>query len=125
MVPGARTPIKPARQSLDYACNRRRGRGGARTALTISAAAADLTTARRLDLPVGAPVISSRRVSFDSGGRPIEYLDTLTRPDRFEYAFQFVRKTVQHGRQRADIPNKKADGPHLAMRAAAVLRLRC
>lgn len=62
----------------------------ARTDLYVSASAADIEAARILGVEAGTPVISTRRFAFDADDRPIEYLEGLSRPDRFTYAFRFT-----------------------------------
>jgi GntR family transcriptional regulator len=61
-----------------------------RTDLIISAVAADIETSKPLEVQVGAPLIRSRRYSFDRRGRPIEYMEGLSRPDLYQYALRFT-----------------------------------
>lgn len=60
-----------------------------RTDAVVSATAADTATAQLLKVDVGAPLLSTRRFAFDAKGRPIEYLEALSRPDLFSYGFQY------------------------------------
>ncbi len=57
--------------------------GGADEAIT--AILADLHTSGPLDVPIGSPLLSLRRLLRDSSGMPIEYLIAAYRPDRYEY----------------------------------------
>lgn len=52
---------------------------------TISAKLADAEVATWLDIPVGAALIAVRRVVKDRQQRPIQLLNGLYRPDRYEY----------------------------------------
>ena len=52
---------------------------------TISAKLADAEVATWLDIPVGAALIAVRRVMKDRNQRPIQLLNGLYRPDRYEY----------------------------------------
>jgi GntR family transcriptional regulator len=56
---------------------------------TLTAAAADVLVAGLLEVPVGAPLLVTQRLTFDPGGRPVEYFEAISRPD--EYAFRFVK----------------------------------
>lgn len=55
---------------------------------TVSAIVAEPNVAKELDVPIGTPLISVRRLVRDSQNRPIEYLHALYRPDRYEYRMQ-------------------------------------
>ena len=67
----------------------RKGIHSASIDLNIGATAADLETATRLDVQVGAPLLTTRRISRDAEGAAIEYFEALTRPDRYAYSFRF------------------------------------
>jgi len=69
---------------------------------SLSATVADVELARSLRVEVGSPLISMARVVRDHGGRPIEYIRTLYRPDKYEYRVSLSRD------QRTDAPHWKA-----------------
>lgn len=52
---------------------------------TISAVLADPQSAEALEVPIGSALLNIRRLVRDKDGRPVEYLDALYRPDRYEY----------------------------------------
>ncbi|MEO6983740.1 MAG: GntR family transcriptional regulator [Paralcaligenes sp.] len=52
---------------------------------TISALIAEPHIAKALEVPMGAPLLSVRRLVRNSQGRPVEYLSAVYRPDRYEY----------------------------------------
>jgi GntR family transcriptional regulator len=54
-----------------------------RTEYTTSAVAADATAAKRLDVPLGAPLLRARAVLTDSRGQLHAVIESLCRPDRF------------------------------------------
>lgn len=58
---------------------------------TIGAALADTVTAPRLDVRVGSPLLSITRTVFDQNGRPVEYINILYRPDRYQYRMKLTR----------------------------------
>ena len=58
---------------------------------TISARLADAAVAEHLDISVGAALLSVRRIIFDDTGKPIQWLQGLYRPDRFEYQMELPR----------------------------------
>jgi GntR family transcriptional regulator len=61
---------------------------------TISATIADAEVAGALSIHAGSPLIEVRRVVCDEGGRPVEYIRVLYRPDiyRFEMSMHRVRE---------------------------------
>lgn len=59
---------------------------------SLSAIAADAKVAEALEVPIGAPLIQMRRLSLDVEQRPIEYLVSYYRPDRFEYRITLSRE---------------------------------
>jgi GntR family transcriptional regulator len=63
---------------------------------TISATIADATVSTALGIPAGAPLIEVRRIVSDTGGRPVEYIKILYRPEfyRFEMAMRRVEGQV-------------------------------
>jgi GntR family transcriptional regulator len=58
---------------------------------SLSAIVADNKTAAALKVPVGSPLIQMKRLSRDADQRPIEYFESLYRPDRFEYRMTLSR----------------------------------
>ncbi len=56
--------------------------------VTITAVTADVSVAKKLEVPVGAPVLCTQRLTRDASGRPVEFFEGISRPD--EYSFQFV-----------------------------------
>lgn len=58
---------------------------------TISATLADTRVAPLLKTAVGAPLLRISRVVHDRGGRPVEYITGLYRPDRYQYRMSLVR----------------------------------
>jgi GntR family transcriptional regulator len=70
---------------------------------TISARAADSDVAPLLQVPVGAPLIYITRLVRDRGGRPVELIRGLYRPDRYEYAMVVERTTEDGSRVWRDV----------------------
>jgi GntR family transcriptional regulator len=70
----------------------------ARTDMAFSAAAADLEAAKVLRVQVGVPLINTRRMSFNASNQPIEYMESLTRPDAYQYVFSFTSGDRNHKR---------------------------
>ena len=56
-------------------------RGQARQ--SISARLADASIASALQVPVGAPLVSVTKITFDTNGRPVHLMRGLYRPDKF------------------------------------------
>lgn len=63
--------------------------GGA--AQTISARLADAQVARHLDVSVGSALLAVTRVVRDVNDRPVQLLQGLYRPDRYQYQLQLSR----------------------------------
>lgn len=59
------------------------------TEMSITATLADLGMAETLNVDAGAPLILCKRLSTDVHGQPVEFFESLTRPDLFEYHFRF------------------------------------
>lgn len=59
-----------------------------RATQVLSARLADVVVAPLLDVPVGAALLSTRRVVHDKSGRPIQLLLGQYRPDRYEYRME-------------------------------------
>jgi len=58
---------------------------------TITATLADAKVSQILGLEFGSPLLSIRRVVFDREEKPVEYLSTLYRPDRYQYQMKLSR----------------------------------
>lgn len=58
---------------------------------TISATLADGAVAVRLNVPVGAPLISIRRLVFDRNNQPVLLSVALYNPDYYQYGIKLVR----------------------------------
>lgn len=58
---------------------------------TISATLADTVVAPRLGVRVGSPLISVTRTVADQDGRPVEHINILYRPDRYQYRMKLAR----------------------------------
>ena len=58
---------------------------------TITAKLADQVVAPLLDLELGAPLLAVSRVVYGAGGRPVQFLRGLYRPDRYEYRMHLTR----------------------------------
>jgi GntR family transcriptional regulator len=52
---------------------------------SVTATLADAVSAAHLAVPAGSPLLMVKRVLFGPGGRPVEYLEGLYPPDRFEF----------------------------------------
>jgi GntR family transcriptional regulator len=57
----------------------------------VSARAADEHAARRLDVPVGSPLIVMTTLFSDRQDTAVAYLEALYRPDRYEYRLTMLR----------------------------------
>ncbi len=62
-----------------------------RAVQTISAGLADADVAGHLDLAVGSALLAVRRLIYDEQDRPVQWLQGLYRPDRYEYEMQLSR----------------------------------
>ena len=58
---------------------------------TISARLADATVAPHLDVAVGSALLAVNRLIRDADGRPVQWLNGLYRPDRYQYTMQLSR----------------------------------
>jgi GntR family transcriptional regulator len=58
---------------------------------TIGAALADTVVAPLLGVRVGSPLLSITRTVFDQNGRPVEHINILYRPDRYQYRMKLTR----------------------------------
>lgn len=68
----------------------------------VSAVLADPLVASRLDVKVGAALIDLRRLMFDQQGRAVEYVETLTVPERMKLRFDLSPDQI--------LPDKKTTG---------------
>jgi GntR family transcriptional regulator len=57
----------------------------------ISAVLSSPEVAQALDMAVGLPLVSLRRIVSDEAGRPVEHLQALYRPDRYTLQMNLVR----------------------------------
>jgi GntR family transcriptional regulator len=62
----------------------------------ITAVLAEPATALHLGTPVGAPLLRLRRFHCDQGGRPVEYVEVLASPDRFQVNMTLERHEMPH-----------------------------
>jgi GntR family transcriptional regulator len=58
---------------------------------TVSARLSDPAIAPLLNLTLGSPLLSVRRVVYDESGRPVQLLHGLYRPDRYHYRMHLTR----------------------------------
>jgi GntR family transcriptional regulator len=58
---------------------------------TISARQADAVVAQELGVAIGTALLSVRRRVFDLQDRPVQWLEGLYRPDRYEYHMEVSR----------------------------------
>ncbi len=63
-----------------------------RASQTIRAALATPETADALDVEIGTPLLEVRRIVLDRKGFGVEYLQSLYRPDRYEFQLDLVRR---------------------------------
>ena len=62
-----------------------------RASQSISARLADVGVARLLDVEVGSALLAVQRLVFDTRDRPVQWLQGLYRPDRYQYLMQLSR----------------------------------
>jgi GntR family transcriptional regulator len=62
-----------------------------RATQSISACPADATVAARLGVAKGTALLAVERVVYDSNERPVQWLQGLYRPDRYQYEMQLSR----------------------------------
>jgi GntR family transcriptional regulator len=65
---------------------------------SISATLATKNVADALDVPVGSALISLTRVVYDKGGKGVEHLHALYRPDRYRIEIDLCRTGSEDGR---------------------------
>jgi GntR family transcriptional regulator len=76
----------------------------ARAEQVISAKLADDRVASLLQVAPGSALLWTRRRVWDNGGRPIEAIDALYRPDVYDYQVSMVRQGAQWSQSSADPP---------------------
>lgn len=95
LVPVARAPALLSRDwttaSL-YNVLEEAGCTPTRADYVVQAAAADEREARLLDLPVGAPVLRAKQLTYDSTGRPIQLCWLAYRGDRYRLRTSLARR---------------------------------
>jgi GntR family transcriptional regulator len=57
----------------------------------ISARLADAEVARHLDVAVGSALLAVQRLIYDTDDRPVQWLQGLYRPDRYQYQMELSR----------------------------------
>jgi GntR family transcriptional regulator len=62
-----------------------------RATQSISARPADAKVAARLDVAVGTALLAVERLVYDTNERPVQWLQGLYRPDRYQYEMQLSR----------------------------------
>ena len=62
-----------------------------RAVQNISAKLADAAVARALDVDVGSALLAVQRLVYDTQERPVQWLQGLYRPDRYQYEMQLSR----------------------------------
>lgn len=92
------------RMSL-YSLIRRAGRQIARGEQTISAELASPVISQRLNVKIGAPLLSVTRMMNDAAGEPIEHLHFLCSPERFQLRFSLKPDDFAEIEQRLDAAN--------------------
>lgn len=61
----------------------------------VTATLADPLVAQRLDVKIGAPLLRVLRVLRDEGDRPVEHLDMVCSPDRFQLHYAIERDDIR------------------------------
>lgn len=62
----------------------------ARAEETLEAVAAKSREASLLDIEKGAPVLFRERITYEEGGNPVEYVQSLYRADRYKFRVELV-----------------------------------
>lgn len=89
----------------------RSGVVAARASQTVSATLAGPEVAEALGLQTGAPLLSLTRVVLDAGGRGVEHLHALYRPDRFSFQMDLLRTGAQDNRRWSPLPSLSRPAP--------------
>lgn len=69
-----------------------------RASQTIGATLAEPEVAEALQLAMGSPLLSLTRVVYEQGGRGVEHLYALYRPDRYSFHMDLARNGAAHDR---------------------------
>lgn len=83
-----------------------------RASQVVSARLADVATAQYLDVTVGAPLLSVQRIVREMSGRPVQLLQGLYRPDRYEYRMELSRVGEDRARLWIDNAGHDMQGGH-------------
>lgn len=83
-----------------------------RASQVVSARLADVATAQYLDVSVGAPLLSVQRIVREMSGRPVQLLQGLYRPDRYEYRMELSRVGEDRARLWIDNAGHDVQGGH-------------
>ena len=83
-----------------------------RASQVVSARLADVATAQYLDVAVGAPLLSVQRIVREMSGRPVQLLQGLYRPDRYEYRMELSRVGEDRARLWIDNAGHDVQGGH-------------
>jgi GntR family transcriptional regulator len=83
-----------------------------RASQVVSARLADVATAQYLDVAVGAPLLSVQRIVREMSGRPVQLLQGLYRPDRYEYRMELSRVGEDRARLWIDNAGHDTRGGH-------------
>ena len=83
-----------------------------RASQVVSARLADVVTAQYLDVAVGAPLLSVQRIVREMSGRPVQLLQGLYRPDRYEYRMELSRVGEDRARLWIDNAGHDVQGGH-------------
>ena len=75
-----------------------------RATQSIGATLAGPEVAEALEVGIGAPLIALTRVVQDEGGRAVEHLRALYRPDRFSFEMQLQRTGAEGDRRWSPMP---------------------
>lgn len=83
-----------------------------RASQVVSARLADVAAAQYLDVAVGAPLLSVQRIVREMSGRPVQLLQGLYRPDRYEYRMELSRVGEDRARLWIDNAGHDVQGGH-------------
>ncbi|MHC9236478.1 GntR family transcriptional regulator [Pseudooceanicola sp. 502str34] len=77
---------------------------------TITATLADALSAAALDVPMGAPLIDTRRVVFDAQDRAVEFIRVLYRPELYQIEVAMRRVQGDNGAAWVPRPTGRPEG---------------
>jgi GntR family transcriptional regulator len=83
--------IHPLLNILEKKCKVKIARG----IQIIEATVADSRIASLLEVMTGAPLLKIERTVLDVNERPVEYVSTLYRSDRYHYSVELIRKRAE------------------------------